>query len=291
MWPYLKKVLRRLIILFWQLSQFPLDLSHRISILGTRVFGKHKTKTPLNVLVIVHAFWPQQFSVVIKYLNQIKKPICIVVTIPDGEYRNQIERLISTISKHHDVSPMRVDNVGRDIGPFLRAIETFVNRNWDLVIKVHTKASQDVWFETLVRSLLQSDRRIENHARLLRNYPGSIIVHPFFRYPGHRQLTTEPAMLRLNEALTSKNFPIPKRWFFPAGSMFAASPAMLMDFKNSSETIGVTQFEGENDYSQASGAHVIERFLGLFAFTQGSGLICTSIFDYLDFRALLVKMI
>ena len=290
-WPYFKKVTRRLIILISQLSQLPHDLSRQISILGARGFGHSETETPLEVLVIVHAYWPQQFTFIIKHLNRIRMPLSIVVTIPQGEHTIQIEEFLTTISKRHTVSTMQVENAGRDVGPFLKAIDTFANRKWDLVIKVHTKASQNIWFETLVRSLLQSDCRIQSHARLLMKYPNGIIVHPLFRYPGHRQSLGEPAMQRLRQVMISKNYPFPRKWYFAAGSMFAASPAMLMDFKRASEAFGLAQFENENEYSQASSAHVSERFLGLYAFSKGSGLLCTSIRDYLDLKALLVKMI
>ena len=283
--------MRRLVILVSQLTQLPQDLSRQIFRLQARGFSQCETEIPLKVLVIVHAYWPQQFTVIIKRLNRINMPLSVVVTIPHGEYAIQIEELLSTIYKHHNLSAMRVENAGRDVGPFLKAIEAFGNNNWDLVIKVHTKASQNIWFESLVKSLLQSDRRIQNHATLLKRYPKGIIVHPLFRYPGHRQSSREPAMQQLREVLISKNYPFPRKWYFAAGSMFAASPAMLIDIKRESETIGLAQFENENEYSQASSAHVFERFLGLYAFSKGSGLLCTSIRDYLDFRAFLVKMI
>ena len=290
-WSYFKKVTRRLVILISQLSQLPQDLSRQFSAFGARGFGQRENGIPLKVLVIVHAYWPQQFTVIIKRLNRIEMPLSVVVTIPHGEHAIQIEELLPTIYKHHNVSAMRVENAGRDVGPFLKAIEAFGNNNWDLVIKVHTKASQNIWFETLVRSLLQSDRRIQSHARLLTRYPMGIIVHPLFRYPGHRQALDEPAMQRLREVLISKNYSFPREWYFAAGSMFSASPAILRDIKRESETIGLAQFQDENEYSQASSAHVFERFLGLYAFNTGSGLLCTSIRDYLDFKALLVKMI
>lgn len=290
-WPYFKKVTRRLLILISQLSQFPQDLSRQISIHDARGFGWSKTEIPLEVLVIVHAYWPQQFTVIINRLNRIKMPLSVVVTIPQGENAIQVQDLLATISEQHNVRGMHVENAGRDVGPFLQAIDTFENKDWDLVIKVHTKASQNVWFETLVRSLLQSDRRIQNHARLLKRYPRGIIIHPLFRYPGLRQALGEPAIQRLREVLISKNYPIPRKWYFAAGSMFAASSAMLIDIKRESESIGLDQFENENEYSQASSAHMFERFVGLYAFSKGSGLLCTSIRDYLDLKALLVKMI
>jgi lipopolysaccharide biosynthesis protein len=280
-----------LIILVCQLAQLPADISRQFLILGSRSLGQSRTGTPPKVLVIVHAYWPQQFVFIINRLNQIRMPLSIVVTIPDGENRIQIEDLLTMISKHHEVSFMRVENAGRDVGPFLIAIESFADSNWDLVIKLHTKASQRVWFETLVSSLIKSDRRIQNYVKLLKKYPNGIIVHPYFRYPGHKQSYSEPAMKRLRKVLLSKNYPLPQKWYFAAGSMYAASPSLMIDFKRVSENLGFDQFEDENEYSQASCAHVLERFLGLHALDYGSGLFGTSICDYLDIKAISVKMI
>jgi len=288
---YFKKARRRLILLLSQLSQFPRDLTRQISIFGSRSLAQSEAETPLRVLVIVHAYWPQQFRFIINNLNQIKMPLAIVVTIPEGAHTIQIEDLLLEFSKHHDVSTIRVENAGRDIGPFLIAIESFANRNWDLVIKLHTKASQNAWFESLVRSLIRNDRRIQNHLKLLKKYPDGIIVHPYFRYPGHKQSLAEPAMQRLLQVLISRNYPIREKWYFAAGSMFAVAPAMLLDVVRDSKDIGLSIFEREREYSQASTAHAIERFIGISASAKGCGLLCSSIVDYLDFKALSVKLI
>ena len=56
-------------------------------------------------------------------------PLSVVVTIPHGEHSIQIEELLPTIYKHHNVSAMRVENAGRDVGPFLKAIEAFEEAN------------------------------------------------------------------------------------------------------------------------------------------------------------------
>ncbi len=178
---YFKKVVRRLIILNSQLNQLPRDLSRQISILRTRGFSQSETEIPLEVLVVIHAYWPEQFAVIIKRLNRINMPLSVVVTIPRGEHAIQIEELLPTVSQHHNVSAMRVENAGRDIGPFLKAIDTFANRNWDLVIKVHTKASQNIWLETLVKSLLRSDRRTRRSVTVMKSVPGGCTVQPYFR--------------------------------------------------------------------------------------------------------------
>ena len=290
-WSYFKKVARRSAILISQLSQLPHALSHQILIFWARRSSQSKTEAPTRVLVIVHAYWPLQFRTIIKRLNRIKMPLWVVVTIPYGENSIQINELLPTISNHHNVSAMHVENAGRDIGPFLKAFKTYANGNWDLVVKIHTKASQNIWFESLVRSLIQSDRRIQNHVNFLKSYPKGIIAHPLFRYPGHRQQLIEPAMQRLDKILISRNYPIPQKWYFIAGSMFAMSPSMLTNLQRESEIIGLTQFENESDYSQASNAHVFERFLGLYACSKGTGILSSSILDYLDLKALMVKMI
>ncbi len=286
----IKKVMRRLSLLLSQLSQFPHDLIRQISMQMSRIQVLLEDETPIKVLVVVHAYWPQQFLFIVDYLNKISIPLSIVVTIPKGPHENEIEDLLDSISKHHEVNFMKVANVGRDVGPFLKAIETLLNVNWDLVIKLHTKASQKVWFESLVRSLLRSDGRIRNQIRLSKKFPGGLIVHPYFRYPGHKHELNEPAMRRLREVLLSKCYPVPDKWFFAAGSMYSTTPAKLIDFMQVMEILGLDEFEEENDYSQASCAHVLERLVGLHELDSRQGLICTSIYDYLDLKSLLVKI-
>jgi lipopolysaccharide biosynthesis protein len=243
----------------------------------------------MKVLVIVHAYWPQQFKVITTRLNRVKMPLSVVVTIPQGKNASQIEDLLPKIDERHNVSAMRVENAGRDLGPFLKAIDTFGNSNWDLVIKVHTKASQDIWFETLVKSLLHSDRRIKNHVSLLKRFPMGLIVHPLFRYPGHRQLSDEPAMEQLKPYLLTSEFSIPKKWYFAAGSMFATTPEVLIQIIKEGKEMILTEFEAEENYSQSSLAHVYERFIGLYVCAKGDGLISTSIGDFFDIGALKVK--
>jgi hypothetical protein len=218
-------------------------------------------------------------------------PLSVMVTIPEGVHAGAVEDLLERIIKHHTVIPMWVENRGRDIGPFLKCIEKLSSEDWGLVIKVHTKASQDIWFKSLLLSLLRSDRRIRRHALLLKRFPGGLIVHPLFRYPGHNHPIGELAMQRLQGLLISGGFPVPRKWFFAAGSMFATTPDVLVAFKRESEIIGLTRFEVEEEYSQGSSAHVYERFLGLYVCTKGSGLLSTSLLDFFDVKALLVKMI
>ena len=286
---YLNKLWRRLLILMSQLTKLPQYLSWQFSTLLAREFSQSEIATPMKVLVIVHAYWPQQFKVITTRLNRIKMPLSVVVTIPQGKNASQIEDLLPKIDERHNVSAMRVENAGRDLGPFLKAIDTFGNSNWDLVIKVHTKASQDIWFETLVKSLLQSDRRIKNHVSLLKRFPMGLIVHPLFRYPGHRQLSDEPAMEQLKPYLLFSEFSIPKKWYFAAGSMFATTPEVLIQIIKEGKEMILTEFEAEENYSQSSLAHVYERFIGLYVCAKGDGLISTSIGDFFDIEALKVK--
>ena len=73
--------------------------------------------------------------------------------------------------------------------------------------------------------------------------------------------------------------------------MFAATPETLVALKRESDVMGLINFEGENEYSQGSLAHVYERFLGLFVCAKRSGLLSTSILDFFDVKALFVKII
>ena len=73
--------------------------------------------------------------------------------------------------------------------------------------------------------------------------------------------------------------------------MFAVTPKILLNIVQESKDFGLSEFETENEYSQASTAHMFERFIGLSAYSEGGHLICTSIVDYLDLKALSVKLI
>ena len=285
------KLLRRLNILLSQVGQLPRDLSRQISWPGYKRAAADDSEFSLKVLVVIHAYWPRQFGEIINQLNDINMSLTIMVTIPEGDNAPAIEDLCKNLCNRHTLVLVPIHNIGRDIAPFLECIEKFPSENWDLVIKVHTKASQDIWFKSLLFSLLRSDRRIQRHAKLLKRYPSGLIVHPLFRYPGHKQSSSEPAMQRLNALLTTGNFPIPRTWFFAAGSMFAASSESLVAIKRESEVLGLTQFESEGEYSQSSSAHMYERFLGLYFCSRGSGLLSTSSLDFFDVKALLVKLI
>ena len=287
---YTKKLMRRFMIACSQFGHFPIDLFRQISMTDRLFSLQEDVESPLKILVIVHAYWPRQFSVIVKYLNGIKMPLTIVVTIPEGNQVVEIEQLLQTISRNHRLIPIHVKNAGRDVGPFVQAINAFGSEKWDLVIKVHTKASQNIWFESLLRSLLKNDRRIVRHVKLLKAYPKSGIVHPLFRYPGHKQTLNEPAMRKLRELMESRNVSIGKKWFFPAGSMFTTTIEVLLDFVFHSENLGLNVFEDESLYSQSSTAHLLERFLGLNLSEKDSNFICTSILDYLDLKALFVKI-
>jgi lipopolysaccharide biosynthesis protein len=286
-----KKLLRRINIYFSQVSQIPSDFLPYFSIFNVKRLSRHKKEIPLQVLVVIHAYWPQEFKLIIRYLNKIEMPLSVLVTIPLGENALEVKKLLFTISKHHNINSMSVGNEGRDVKPFLTAIGSLESHCWDFVIKLHTKASQSVWFESLVRSLLKSDSRIQNHARLLKKYPKRIIVHPLFRYPGHKQRSSEPAMKYLKAQLTRSNFRIPKKWYFPAGTMFAGTTELLVALREEGELLIPIEFQTEENYSQGSTAHMYERFIGLYALTKGEGLLCTSMSDYFDLKALKTKMI
>ena len=286
----LQKFIYEVLLIGSQIKLVPRDINNICQTVKFNPSRSYKEKDSLKVLVIVHAYWPHQFREIIVRLNKIKMSLTVAVAIPESENSTQIVGLVSNISKHHKVNKIHVSNNGRNVGSLFRCIDIFLVENWDLVIMIHTKASQKFWFKSLLKSLIMSDRRIYRHVMMLEKFPNSIIVHPLFRFPGHRQPIKEPATRRLRNILKRKKIEMPKFWFFPAGFMFSASPKTLISFKNECEIIGIDSFESEENYTQGSTAHVCERYIGVYLYKNQSSLISTSIIDFLDLEALIARL-
>lgn len=244
-----------------------------------------------RILLIFHVYWPSRFNVALPYINRITLPMTIIITIPRDSSVEEIEVSLSKVANQHRVILKEVDNFGRDVGALFQIFEEISRDEWDIIIKLHTKASQRNWYKVLLKSHLKSDSRIVRQIMTLKRFPKSIIAHPLLAYPGHLHLSDEPAFARLVEACFREEQESRKKWYFAAGTMFSITPSFLHEVFEAGRRHNFIHFEIENEYSQASMAHVYERFFGLHAYRRGNGLFATSIFDYFDFRALLVKIL
>jgi lipopolysaccharide biosynthesis protein len=207
--------------------------------------------------------------------------LTLLVTVPDGPDSNTIRNLGESVATRHKLTFIECANAGRDIGPFFKVLSKVNFNDFTMIIKVHTKRSQRLWFESLVNSLLKDEKRVRKIDKALKTKDVGIVTHPLFKYPGK--------LLR-KEFLDFSDFDakaVNSNWFFPAGSMYAIKPDLALNFY---EAWKDSFFEDESNYSQFTRAHMIERLVGTFTYNKGLKITATSPLDYFDIKGLLVKI-
>jgi rhamnosyltransferase len=219
----------------------------------------------------------------LKKIDLLKSPVEILVTLPDSPDSERINLHLTGSDFKHKLNIYKCGNRGRDFGPFVEALKKIDLTKFDNIIKIHTKRSQRIWFRSLVKSLIQSDTRINKLTNKLSKSEIGILVHPIFRYPGYLYNKEILSLYQLSDQSTKA-----LKWTFPAGSMFAIKPSLLNELLN---RWGDLEFEIEEAYSQYSLAHQLERRIGYDSFNNGFDIAATSIFDYLDLKSYFVKII
>jgi lipopolysaccharide biosynthesis protein len=90
----------------------------------------------MKIAVCVHLFYPDMFNDIVNYLNNLKHPYKLYITLVNGYYTNDI---IEKIKKYKsDEVILFVENKGVDIGGFLNCLKV-IDNDTDLVLKIHTK--------------------------------------------------------------------------------------------------------------------------------------------------------
>jgi lipopolysaccharide biosynthesis protein len=234
-----------------------------------------------KVLIVIHAYWYEEFQYILKKIISLDKSVEILFTLPDSPDFERINLLLSGSDLKHKFDVYKCGNKGRDIGPFVQALKKIDLSKFDNVIKIHTKRSQRIWFRSSINSLIRSDIRINILTKKISMSNIGILVHPLFRYPGYLY---KRELLALYELHDDKNI----KWTFPAGSMFAIKPELLAKLL---EKWGNLDFESEDLYSQYSIAHKLERRIGYDSCNFGFRIAGTSIFDYFDLKSYFVKII
>ena len=271
------KLSRRLRILLALARFMPSDIKVEFRTRKTHIAVHPK------VLIVIHAYWYDEFQYILKKINLLEKPVEILVTLPDSPDFERINFLLSSSDLKHNFEIYRCGNRGRDIGPFVEALKQVDLAKFDNVIKIHTKRSQRIWFRSSINSLIRSDRHIKRLTAKISISNVGILTHPLFRYPGYLYKRELLALYELSDGYDEDI-----RWTFPAGSMFSMKPELLAKLLEKWDNL---DFESEDLYSQFSLAHKLERRIGYDSLNFGFDLAATSIFDYFDIKSYFVKII
>lgn len=133
----------------------------------------------MKIAVCIQLFYPDMFDIITSYLNNLKHPYKLYITLTNGFYNN------SDIEKIKNYKPdstiIFVENKGVDIGAFLKTIPE-IDNDTDLILKLHTKKGIGLpdkpsipvkrkgmdwslqvgreWFNGLIRGVLSDNGRV-----------------------------------------------------------------------------------------------------------------------------------
>jgi lipopolysaccharide biosynthesis protein/2-polyprenyl-3-methyl-5-hydroxy-6-metoxy-1,4-benzoquinol methylase len=238
---------------------------------------KQALKTPPSMLpsplakqvcVVVHAFYPELLAEIFDYLKKWSTPYRLVITtIPEKELAVRTE--LETHAMEADV--LVRDNRGRDILPFLRALETAV-KDEHLILKLHTKKSLhredgDTWRKDLLSKLLAPEKAAKVFAAFAENNDLGLIapeghILSMSTYWGSNADTVH----RLTKQMGGDVF-LPESTLFAAGSMFYVRSTAIRSITE----LGLRDSDFEEEAGQVDGtlAHAIERCFSVATWLSG----------------------
>jgi lipopolysaccharide biosynthesis protein len=246
-----------------------IDIASELSNLNLTFLKQHDS------VIILHLYYEDLIDLIfLKYLVSIQGFADLIVTVrPDIDVAS-LTRIKAIFS---NVFFIRTDNRGRDIRPFLQALQLANDLQYKYICKLHTKKSlhradggqwRDELFDRLIRSpahvekaigRLQADQQLGLLAPLgcmtnLSDEPINI---------GNRKWLHQ-LFKRLNVVELSNSYDTQ----FPAGSMYWARVAALVHLLDQN-VFNLNEFELEAGQLDGTLAHSVERVIGLVVKTSG----------------------
>ena len=194
----------------------------------------------LKILVVIHAYYPKRLKIILPSLKHIPYSIELVITVCSEGDKEIVQCYLEKVDLFIDAFDIRiVPNHGRDLLPFVRVIEdlNFQNKNYDYVLKLHSKKSKtrgkntdfgDKWLSSILSNLLGASSNVQfillkllqtNDCALVASLT-SVDVFRFCKWKTNR----EPIAHLVDVFHIKENLEDPI--YFPAGSMF------WVDFKS-----------------------------------------------------------
>ncbi len=221
--------------------------------------------------IFVHVYYPEIWEEMLKDLERIiKQPFRLVITRPVGS----TPAAIPNTSYLHSVDEFEVDNRGRDILPFLKALKADHEQASDIGLKLHTKHSPHRadgadWRRFLCASLLRVDgeSRLLGHSLLEREHRIGLIAPEAHLLALDGRISINGAgMAEMLIALYGKSSAGHPARQFAAGSMFWFRRAGLDRLIEKETDYLFAQEHGQLD---GTAAHALERLFVTIVERQG----------------------
>ncbi len=257
--------------------------------------GVHFISEPIGkeqitkLAIIIHAFYFDIFVEIINFLkNNNAAESTLYITSP-YELSEKIRECLKNTTLIYKYLP--VENLGRDILPFLKILPLTLNDGHQLILKIHTKKSDHrktgrLWREDLYNKLLKESAMKQalaifnaDHTVGLIGAPGHIV--PMNLYYGANACKVESIGRAMG--VPSSEF---SNLNFPAGSMFYARKQALIPILNLE--LADNDFEKENGQNDGTMAHAVERAFAISTLAANLKMVDTS-FDQMKGNLNIIK--
>lgn len=256
-------------VTFGRAAGYPTHPSHHV------VFGEGEVadEGKLSLCLHIHCYYPELFPEFLPGLRHLPPSAHIVVTTVTAVDAGYVTTLLrrEQLAQSHEVRV--VDNIGRDLKPFLVDCVDVWSR-FDIVGHLHTKVSPHItwgtaWRRYLLDSILGAPALV---ARVVSTfaaddtigavYPNNYFKIKKFTEAGHNNRTID-AFLKAH-GISQRPADIQD---FPAGSMAWYRTKALLPLAEILQ--GGAAFEEEAGHVEGTFAHALERIIGLFIAARG----------------------
>ncbi len=223
-----------------------------------------------STAIIIHAFYIDIFNEIIQKLSLSElKDFTLYITAPDNLIK-KIENSLRDVSFGYSV--LVVENLGRDILPFLKILPLVIDNGHDLILKLHTKNynhlnRKDHWRDDLFEKLIGIEKMTEM-LKVFRENSSIGMIGPignilpmrlYYGANGERVHRYSKMMGATDNQLSDLNF--------VAGSMFYVRTQAILPLLKLQLTD--EDFEPEAGQTDGTMAHVVERMFSVSTILSG----------------------
>jgi lipopolysaccharide biosynthesis protein len=236
---------------------------------ASQVISPKNYQTP-NVCGIAHVYYTDLADEIVDAFLRCGTLNSVVITTPTPTDELLIDALqkLSNQRPALNIAVLPVKNIGRDIYPFLQAIQHQYVLDCDVFLKIHTKKSLHLdeykgrnWRQQLLTSLCPNQEQSSQIAAALHNSEDVWIACPEAFTAGNESWGKNKKNVKtLAQRINTK---VSKNLVFAAGSMFWARNEVLHTFRN----LKIEESEYAIKHNQLDGAipHAVERLFGVVA--------------------------
>ena len=177
-----------------------------------------------RIAVLAHIYYPDLADEIAAAIAKCGPRATVIVTYVDPNALPEIEAAFL----NHQVSNIEyllVENLGRDMWPFIQALKSQSLNDVDAILKIHTKRSLhlergkgDAWRTSLINGLVPNESAIAHLATEFAQNPRLAWACPSEWVAGNESWGRNKQTVK--QLLNNLNLKRPRTLVFPAGSMF-----------------------------------------------------------------------